>query len=531
MRKLIFCVLLFFGWTNLYAIGNNADSLYRTRLNYQEINFLHNLYYGSSNPVSLTFNTVQTLTSVNINTHRLTGKLRAVDAAERHNDFSADISGLKRAGHFFLSGGITYLNAKDDHHKWNSTLMLSPINPFIIGDSISSDVSLEQFSLFMGAAYSFNRRISVALRMKYKTGSSSDQTDPRPKTNSMHFIVNPGFWYRLSMHHNVGVSLNADVYHSDISFAVVNTLEDSNYFLMKGMGDYTVFSTSDNISYPRNYKGCKYGGDIQWEWSANELHNLLEIGSWGLKQNAEDGGSAYTYKGGDFQARQIHLYDRFTFCSNVRLKQNLILCGDYTNGYGYWYDQQREVDTQHGNLVYYKILNKSKIHDAAYINASVEYKIDKIGLQSNSLIWKGNIKAGFNKTDEKHYEARTSEQNYTLGFVSVGSTRYWNISDLRLSATLGAAFNTTLGHPDYDTVRGKLKEIYVDPQFEYFTSSKMGLDGRLALDIPLRLYHAPVWLTVYGQASGLFYLGNNKYTDRFDSTSRTTIDFGLSLTL
>lgn len=528
MRKVFFFVTLLAVSTHIEATASDSDNTRYDRLNYKELNFLNNIFSESNNPAKLTFNKVQTLADITLNTHFERGAFSTVNASEKHDDFSLDISGLKQIGKFSLSGNIKYLNSKDYSHKWTNAYMATPENPFVIGDSINSNVHTEEFSLHMGSSYRFSDRLVGALQLKYTTGSLSDQQDPRPKTNSMHFLVNPGAWYKLSGNHSVGLSADIDVYNSTIDYTMVNSLETYIYFLMKGIGDNHQFSTHEFYSYHRDYKGLRLGLNAQWNAKFAGIDNLLEAGFNANNENAKDGGSSYTFKGGDYSDIKLSFYDRASFGNND-LRHNIMLGASLKSGEGYWYDQQRKIDTEHNNRVYYDILSKDKIHTATYVAAQLEYRIDK--LKGDMPDWSARVKATVNNADITNYETDSYNQKYTIAGILASGSKFWDIRKLRLETSLGAFYHTTLGDPTFGTVRNKLYTEYTAPMFEYATAKSAGFNVRAALNIPIRLYHTPTWLTVYAQSTSRFYSGNNFCSTLYDGKSKTYMDFGLNLTL
>ena len=78
---------------------NSMDSLFKqSRLNYKEINFLGNIYDGSHNPATLSFNKVQTLSEATLNARLERGGFQNVTSSSRLNHYSLDIFGLKQIG-------------------------------------------------------------------------------------------------------------------------------------------------------------------------------------------------------------------------------------------------------------------------------------------------------------------------------------------------------------------------------------------------------------------------------------------------
>lgn len=530
MRKILFFLPLISYMSAWAASVPAEDSLFKqSRLNYKEINFLGNIYDGSHNPAALSFNKVQTLSEATLNARLERGGFQNVTSSSRLNHYSLDIFGLKQIGDFSLSGNIKYLNAKDYDHQWDNTYMLNPDNPFTLGDTIKSDMNTEEFSLHVGAAYRANDALVLGLRINFVSGSRSDQHDPRPKTNSMRFGVNPGAILRLSDSHSLGLSANVDLFNSKMTHTIVNTYLRYQYFLMKGMGDNTTFSTETNSSYPRDYNGLNLGGHLQWNAKWDGFNNMLELGGTYIQENAKDGGSSYTYKGGDFHQINLDATDRLSLGTH-RLKHNIILTGVFSKTQGDWYDQMRKVDTQHGNIVYYEVLSKDKVHDATRLNAGVEYRIDALEAPDVPL-WTARVKGNMSYTEITQTESEVYKQKYTLANVLAEGLKYWQLSRLRLTTALGGSYTMPLGDPEFASVRGKLLENYTAPVFEYATAKAAQVHGRLALDIPVSLWNTPTWMTVYAQAACRFYNGDTKYSSLYDGKSHTTADFGIRIIL
>ena len=162
MRRFLILVLLSTIGHGLYA--QESDKLrFIDRLNDKEINFLDNVFTGTANPAVLSFNTVQTLTRATVNVHFKRGDFHPIDGSPRYNDFSADIFGLKRIGKLSLSGNVSYMNSKAFDHRWNNTALLTRRNPFVLGDSVASNVNQESFSMHAAASLKMSEKLFIAL--------------------------------------------------------------------------------------------------------------------------------------------------------------------------------------------------------------------------------------------------------------------------------------------------------------------------------------------------------------------------------
>lgn len=501
----------------------NADEKYF----HTDLNYLDNIYQGSLNPVFLSHNKVRTLTDATFNMNFNRGKYHDADRSTRQNNFDVNISGLQTFNKLDIAGDIRYSNGKEYNRRWNSTLYLTESNPFVIGDSIPSDVTTEQFSMKAGASYRFSDTFTGALILRYKTGNSADQTDPRPDIKAMRFYITPGAEYKINPVYSIGVGAVTGLYRSEISHSNVNTYLNYIYFLMKGTGDYFIRTSNDLASYPREYKGEEYKGFIQFVFTPENgrLSNFLEVSAGINNENSTDGGYAYSFKSGDYNKKEITLYDRISL-TGKDIRHNISVNASYSNGNGTWYDQQKKVDTEHGNIVYYEILNKSKIQKSTYLNASAEYRIDfmKENLPGSMI----KASAGINTVEIKQYETSEFKQEYDLMTVRLNAGKYFNVSKMRLYTVLGGYYAAKM-NDRFASVKSDLTMSYTAPKFEYLSASNAGFEAEISADLPVRFYGYDTWVSLFANAACSFYTDNSTYSSYYKNTSRTVINTGLNI--
>lgn len=529
MRK--FATYIILSATAVHAFARSAQEEIKTddgRFYYKELNWAGNMYQHSSNPVSLSYNRIGTVSEAAFNTHFERGKLHRLDKSDRHNDFSMHIAGLQRFGRLNVSGTMSYTDTKEYNRRWNSTPYLTEKNPFVLCDSIASDVTAEQFTMSAGASYRLNGAFTGALALRYLTGSSADQTDPRPRVNAMRFGLNPGGEFRIGQRQAVGISADIEIFRSEITHAIVNPNNNYVYFLMKGMGDYQVRTNNDVTAYPRDYKGEKYKGAVQWLLNSSErISNILEISFAASNEEATDGGSTYTFKGGDYHHRKVAVYDRFSFGRGASVRHNLGVNVAYTTDEGVWYDQKKRTDTEHGNLVYYEILNKSKIRKGGYWDVSASYRSDffKDGLPDVTL----QASAGLEKADTKQYEVAVFRQKYQLVKLQVEGSKHWRTGRYRLQGLVSGLYVTNVGDKTFSSVKKNLSVTYSAPMFEYASAGKCHVHAGFSVHSPVRIYNYGTWIGLYGNVSYSFYNDHSRYTDKYRSTSMMTVDVGVNL--
>ena len=496
---------------------------------YKELNYLDNLYSRTMNPVSLSHNKVRSIADATVKGRFLSGDFHAMDQGRKLRDLEATISGLQHFGKLDISGFLTYTNRKEFDRQWNSTLFVTPTNPYILCDDIASNVNTEIFEMSAAASYQFSDPFNGGLSLSYKTGSLSDQADPRPKTNAMRVVINPGVEFRLNDTHRLGLAASVDIFRSDMSYTVVNNNINYTYYVMKGMGDCVIRTSTDLAGYPRDYEGTCYKGALQWMMAplSGNLRNLLEVSFATNSENSTDGGYAFTYKSGDYHQQSLTVYDRFNIRNNNRFHQNLSVLFSYAKDKGDWYDQKKKVDAAHGNVVYYEVLNKSKIMDNQHLSAQFSYQADllKKGLPDITL----NADVTFRRLQAKQYSTDVFKQNYNLLDFHLGSTKHWRVGNFRLGGTLGGFYSAQMGDPAYATANPDLADSYVAPGFEYASSSRMGFHAEAQAYLPVKLYDYATWMGLKVRVTSAFYQGDSKYSTLFDSTSRTLIDAAFNL--
>lgn len=512
-----------------------ADSAIRYhRFFAHDINYYSNLLDGSENPTRLTRNSVNSLIQASISGLFNRGEFHAIDHSSKSNNLRVDISGLQQIGKVSLDAGFSYRYSRDEDRCWNNTLYVSRHNPFFVADSIPSDMTKEEFNMYATAAFPFSDKLTGGLQLKYLTGSFADQSDPRPKVNSMRFDIIPGVSYQLNEKLTLGANAKVELFHSKLTHLIIDGLIPYTYFIMKGMGDHQIFTNADNSSYPRDYKGLNLGGAIQMLFSGDAISNFLQLGYLNTDEKAIDGGSSYEYKGGDYSAHEFSLLDRLTFGNSRLTQQNLTLKGSILMDKGLWYDQKKHTDTEHGNIHYYEILNKSKVHKNRVMDASVEYRFDRFrnnpdekNISQNILTdWQLRGLVVFSSVEYTHYESDNYKQNYKLLHTLAEGKRYWKMGKGLLETSLTGFYTANLSDK-YNNVREKLAGVFVAPAFEYEAASLAGFQVHVAYHLPVRTYGTFTWMGLHAQMNESFYLGSNKYSPHYDGASRTLMDVGI----
>lgn len=496
------------------------------------VNELFNVRYQGLNPTRLSYNKIKTTGEAFINYRLGRGDYHAIDQSGHKNDLSVHLGGLKHFKKIDLGGHLQYHNISAKDTKWNSTLFLNEQNPFILCDSVASDATTESFQMEAALSYQFNDRLKAGLSIGLTVGSMSDQTDPRPKTSTSVFPITAGVDYRLTENWSVGLSAQFRLLNSSISYTSINPLIAHRYFLMKGMGDYFRRSTADESGYKRDYKGTAVKGELQIVYQPTDktFQNYIAVSVGQGNEKATDGGSAYTFKGGDFGYGIYSITERLQWMPTDETQHNFILKGSYQTGNGDWYDQKKLTDTEHGNLAYYEVLSKDRLHKSKGMSACAEYRFDK--LQDALPDFHAGILAAMNRNEIRHNcDDGTHKQEWTNLTIAASAGKAFNISKGTLTVSANGGYVFPMQDRKFDTGTtttgsDNITDPYVTGRFEYESGKHITLGGMLDYHLPLI---KGIRLGIYAKANAAIYNDNGAYYPLLNSTTYTTIDMGVYL--
>ena len=494
------------------------------------VNELFNIRYHSINPTRLAYNRLQTTGEAVVSYDLTRGDFHNVGAAGNVNDINVQLGGLRHFDRVDLSGYLRYINTSYKNQEWNSTLFLNPDNPFVLADSVASDGNAETFTMGAALSYRFSPKIKGGLGAGLIVGSMSDQTDPRPKTNTSRFNITAGADAMLSQAWTLGLAARIELLSSNLSYTVVNPLVNHRYFLMKGMGDYYRRSSSDDSGYQRDYKGTTLSGELTatFKPSGFPFQNVVMLSASAGDENATDGGSVYTFKGGDYHFNRFSIKDRLMLSHAERVLHNIIIGAEMGNGNADWYDQKKLTDTEHGNISYYEVLSKTRIQKQTDMAITAEYRFDRI--TEGQCNFYASLLAALANTTIKHYNDNgLQKQQWTNLALDLTVGKRFNLGMGILSARLTAGyvmprrdrqFATGTNFTGTDDITG----VYVTRQFEYASAKRLRFGGSADYNFPVA---KDVRLGLFGKVLSTSYEDDAQYCAELKSTSLTRGEFGV----
>lgn len=521
-NKIIQTALLSLALSALSGLGAAAQSvLTEEQGDPNRFNERTNLAYSSFNPARLIYHDGQSFQMASIAYNGSNGGFKNIDDPLQSHHISASISGYRNLGKTRLSGHLKYTNARDLDMPWNSTLWLTPDNPFIIADSLKSDKTIESFDLGATASMDLGDYFKAGVQGGLAIGISSDQEDPRPKISTSRIPLSAGVIWTPNDEIRLGLSAGVDIYRSFTQYSIENNLISHRFFLMKGMADYFGLSSSQYSGYNRHYIGNT--GELALQFyvkpDGGKPSNFLEIYGKKGSQIAEDGGSSYLFKGGDYLTTEIGLSDRMYMGSSSKGSHQLRLEARYKSGDGYWYDQKARTDTAHANLTYYEILAKTLVHHNSSLSGELAYYHDFALMKGMSHIEAG---AGFAANNIEHYNADGS------------SSMSWNLASARLAAgwenkfSNGSALHISLqgtysmpvgerqfGSGGRNIALGDITQDWLAPKFEYESCSKF----RAGTTVDYSFLLKNITVGIRGSFNCLKYCSDGEFYQNFTSDS------------
>ncbi len=452
---------------------------------FDELNRIYNPLGLASTPISLAYNKVRDVAVTDFGYILEDGDYKAINAGDGINTFSVEVDGLMSLGKLSVDGGIRYNNTYEKNQAWGSELYLSEHNPYVLGNQNAGDRRLEEFDLYAGMSYDLESW-TLGLRIDYITGAMSDRFDPRAETNAMRFEVEPGALWKVNKNFSIGISGVVGQYNSQTSHTIVNNLLSYNYYLMKGCGNYDKRTSGEFPSYPREYNGSRYQGAIQLLSGDNDsdFSNMTELLFESKKEVALDGSGNLVYRGGDFHSNTFSLKNHTIWRKTNKVNHSLLFDANMSLNRGMWYDQKRVVDTEHGNVNSYEILQYYQLNTSNIIDVKMAYSIDFMNkelIPNYSLMLSGAYASNsFRQNDGVQFV-----ESYDHYKISLEAKKHWMFGGSCLSLVIGGDMRMNLTNPVMDVKDGELNEIYSNPRFAYLSSENVGMKAKVCYSAPI----------------------------------------------
>ncbi|MRR20871.1 hypothetical protein EG827_11870, partial [bacterium] len=214
-------------------------------------------------------------------------EIRFIQQPELTSAFNIAIKGYKKLEKISLSGSFGYSNSGFEGVDYNGTMMFNTLNPYILGDTVSSRQTMERFTMEGKMSYSMNDRLDFAIGAEYLSAVGAKQKDPRNKNSISLLKITPGVTYDLG---KTKIGLSGSVYSTsdELSYSVEGNWNQS-LFVFVGLGYYR---QEVNISsYTQWYTGRGYAGALQASHDGGDIYLIAELSYDHFTEEARTGSS------------------------------------------------------------------------------------------------------------------------------------------------------------------------------------------------------------------------------------------------
>jgi hypothetical protein len=431
------------------------------------------------------------------------GDFKHVSDAKSLNAGSIAVEGFKQVRKFHFYGGFSYDMEGNRMQKWKDVLMPSAGNPFILGDSIGGDYHNELFEIKAAVASAYRPNFLWGIGALYQGGNSSDQNDPRPKTDAVRYTLRPGMLYGFA-HWKIGIDFAYKGYREEILISVLETNLTHRFFLFQGLGAYFQHS---GISHSRRYNGRSYDGNLQLHWTDASVKNLLQSGYETVSEKSEDGSVGSPFKSGDYDENHYSLTDILTIKKSDDAETHLFkLHVDYSASKGTWYDQQQVVNSN--SQTTWEVYNKSVKYKGKALTGRLEYRQIKEEQGIKAYAFGGSIDYEQSKTT---LFPNLNRQDFTnLNVALTGGKTFPLPNRFHLTLDLDAAYRLNLtSDARFDGIQ--LRDLWSSPVYLYLTSDYYSGQGKITFSKRTMIgrSHTMLYLT-----SGISCLKATKKMDR-----------------
>lgn len=443
------------------------------------LNELKNIRSGSVSPVATAGNPSAGWHAVQAGWNYEKGDFHRADASSGKSELSLGVEEIEKTGKFSTAGHASYFNTKEFDRNWNSLLGNDPDNPYIICDTLADNSVTERFDIGGTVVWDFAPGWLAGASVGLLTGTLSDNKDPRPKNDVSRIPVLVGV-ERTGTSWSAGFFGGAELFRSEFKYHIEDGLKAYRYYKMMGMGEFFAFSSSESASAPREYAGSAITAGANATLKFRHAANFTELAVKTGKENARDGGSAYEWKGGDYSFMHFLIHDRLDLSG--RLHHSLTLDADVKLREGYWHDQKRMVDTEHGNITYFDVLSRYRNNDATRLSAGIDYRLSEPleGLSS----WAIGVGANFTSEASTHYtDGDPHTQQWSMLTAGLNGWKTFHPGRNLLDLSASVSVTLPMGDAVFDTgnsapAKEDVTDRFVAPSFAYETSGKIAASLR-----------------------------------------------------
>ncbi|MBR7157207.1 MAG: hypothetical protein IKD16_02290, partial [Bacteroidales bacterium] len=243
-----------------------------------EITKEKSLWYNTNNASGLVFTPLDNFNDVTIGYKSNSGDFKMSQSGENEGIIGVGTQGALNLGGTMLWGAFNYENITTNDNLYN-TNMFDPFRdmPYYVADPVISKWKKQTYDLRLKAGFPVLWDFwGIGCEIDYITNTAAKQNDPRSENYYYTLSVRPGFTFKLSDNHQIGINGVYEYLFERAAFNNSDSQTDQPVFVMRGLGNYSPGIVGGIGGLQTHYwKGNKIGGAFQYSFLSNGAFKAL----------------------------------------------------------------------------------------------------------------------------------------------------------------------------------------------------------------------------------------------------------------
>lgn len=280
MTKRIIFILLLTSIGQLISFAQEQDLKINTQ--YREILKISNPLLYSSNPASISYNRLDSISKISLSYTNKKGTFSPIMIAKNSNLLSLRTETLKKVNKTMLYGAFRYAKTWENDLHYTNLYDTYRGTPYLFIDTIkSANSEREEYQIDCKLSHHFNQYITLAGALDYTVGLSAQNKDPRA-LNKLIKIKNKIGLIADGEIIKIGVDAFYNYFNEDIEIRTIRNNTTFDLYATTGLG---TSNKHNSATFYRLYKGYTYGYDLQIDL----FKNLIELGLEQYQEKTFDG--------------------------------------------------------------------------------------------------------------------------------------------------------------------------------------------------------------------------------------------------
>ena len=195
--------------------------------------------------------------------HSLGDEAETMERGRGHNLGDITVNTSKRLKNGGIAwGGASFTSGRLRDIRFNSAADYTRVAPYVVGDSVGGNRSMQQYKFNGGYSHSMGNRMTWGADLAYRAEIEYRNRDPRVKNVVSDFRLSGGITYDVGKDYSVGANAGLLLYSQDSDIDFYNPMNDIYEYVMVGAGStYARFYGNTSSSA---YKGVGATTSLQF---------------------------------------------------------------------------------------------------------------------------------------------------------------------------------------------------------------------------------------------------------------------------